>query len=621
VGIWRKRWVRIATAVAAIPAMLLVVAAGYYYVRFSRLIDARLHGERSTVFPRVLARPLELRRGQSMTEQQLVDRLNELGYAHRDRLEKAGEFAIGAGAVAIMPRVSELNGQAVRVIFQRPPAPDPKAAARAKKPAPPPRVPDRVQRLEIGTKPSERLVLDAPVLTALGGEREKRRPVALAAIPERMQQAVLAIEDRRFYEHPGFDPIGMIGALISNIRGKRAYTAGASTITQQVARNVFLPKMFPGMTLQEARQKSWRRKALEIWVSFIITTRASKDAILEMYLNDMTLGQRGSFGIVGVPEASRLFFGKDVSNITLAEAATIAGVFQSPSALSPFNNPARCKDRRNVVLQSMVDAGYVNQDAADRATREPLVIVQRALEAEAPYFVDFVGQTLAEQYPGLTTTTTQAVDVYTTLDLHLQRLAQDAVRDGLTQVDSLLAKRKRGKAEAALIAVDPRTGEILAFVGGRSYNQSQYNRAIVARRQPGSVFKPFVFLTAFEHARDEGRTDITPASITIDEQETFEFDDQVWTPENYEHESRRAAGRLRPRRRVLEDAGPRRAAQAVPVDCARSLRSDALRDRDRLYAVSQRRDDAFAAAHLANHHRRQGRDEKESRRGPAGLTA
>ena len=535
-GIWRKRWVRIATAVAAIPAMLLVVAAGYYYVRFSRLIDARLHGERSTVFPRVLARPLELRRGQSMTEQQLVDRLNELGYAHRDRLEKAGEFAIGAGAVAIMPRVSELNGQAVRVIFQRPPAPDPKAAARAKKPAPPPRVPDRVQRLEIGTKPSERLVLDAPVLTALGGEREKRRPVALAAIPERMQQAVLAIEDRRFYEHPGFDPIGMIGALISNIRGKRAYTAGASTITQQVARNVFLPKMFPGMTLQEARQKSWRRKALEIWVSFIITTRASKDAILEMYLNDMTLGQRGSFGIVGVPEASRLFFGKDVSNITLAEAATIAGVFQSPSALSPFNNPARCKDRRNVVLQSMVDAGYVNQDAADRATREPLVIVQRALEAEAPYFVDFVGQTLAEQYPGLTTTTTQAVDVYTTLDLHLQRLAQDAVRDGLTQVDSLLAKRKRGKAEAALIAVDPRTGEILAFVGGRSYNQSQYNRAIVARRQPGSVFKPFVFLTAFEHARDEGRTDITPASITIDEQETFEFDDQVWTPENYEHE-------------------------------------------------------------------------------------
>ena len=526
---------RFAAVVLAIPAVIVCLSATYYYLRFSRLIDARLHGERSTVFPRVLARPLELRRGQGMTEQQLVDRLNELGYAHRDRLEKAGEFAIGGGAVAIMPRGPELKGQAVRVVFQRTPVQEPKAPPRGKK-APPPRVADRILQLELGARPSERVTLDAPVLTALGGEREKRRPVALAVIPARMQQAVLSIEDRRFYEHPGFDPIGMVGAVISNIRGKARYDRGASTITQQVARNVFLPKMFPGMTLQEARQKSWRRKALEIWVSFIITTRASKDAILEMYLNDMTLGQRGSFGIVGVPEAARLFFGKDVSNLTLAESATIAGVFQSPSALSPFNNPARCKERRNVVLQSMVDAGYLAQDVAERSIHEPLIVVQRALEAEAPYFVDFVGQTLAEQYPGLTTTTTQAVDVFTTLDLHLQRLAQDAVRDGLTQVDALLSKRKRGKAEAALIAVDPRTGEILAFVGGRSYNQSQYNRAIVSRRQPGSVFKPFVFLTAFEHALAEGRTDVTPASITNDEQETFEFDDQVWTPENYEHQ-------------------------------------------------------------------------------------
>jgi penicillin-binding protein 1B len=351
-----------------------------------------------------------------------------------------------------------------------------------------------------------------------------------------MRQAVLAIEDRRFYEHPGVDPIGIVGAAISNIRGKNKYIAGASTITQQVARNIFLPKMFPGMTLRDAREKSWRRKLLEAWVSLIITTRASKDEILEMYLNDMTLGQRGSFGIIGVAEASRLFFGKDVSNVTLAEAATIAGVYQSPSALSPFNNPARCKERRNVVLGAMADAGYVKADVAERAAHEPLIVVQRALETEAPYFVDFVAQTLDETYPGLTTTTTQAVDVHTTLDLHLQHLAQNAVRDGLVHVDELLPKRKRGKAEAALIAIDPRTGEILAFVGGRSYNQSQYDRALLSRRQPGSVFKPFVYLTAFEQAVKTGRTDVTPASITNDEQETFEFDDQVWTPENYEHE-------------------------------------------------------------------------------------
>jgi penicillin-binding protein 1B len=532
-AIWRKRWVRWTAIGLSIPTVILCFAAGYYYVRFARLIDARLAGERDTVLPRVFARPLELRRGQSLTERQLIDRLNDLGYAQRASISQPGEFTLGIGVIAIMPRRPELKGQIVRVVFQRPAVPNVKTAARRPVPQ---RPADRVQQLELASKPSERLTLDAPVLTSLGGgEREKRRPVALSVIPDRMKQAVLAIEDRRFYDHPGVDPIGIVGALVSNLRGKRAYTAGASTITQQVARNSFLPKIFPGMTLQEAREKSLRRKLLEAWVSLIITTRASKDDILEMYLNDMALGQRGSFGIVGVAEASRLFFGKDVSNVTLAEAATIAGILQSPSALSPFNNPARCKERRNVVLQAMVDAGYIKPDAADRASHEPLTVVQRALEAEAPYFVDFVGQTLADDYPGLTTTTDQAVDVYTTLDLHLQRVAQDAVRDGLTQVDQLLSRRKRkGKAEAALIAVDPRTGEILAFVGGRSYNQSQYNRAVVSRRQPGSVFKPFVYLTAFEQALEDGRTDITPASIVNDEPETFEFDDQSWTPENYE---------------------------------------------------------------------------------------
>ncbi|HXI29481.1 MAG TPA: PBP1A family penicillin-binding protein, partial [Vicinamibacterales bacterium] len=524
---------RLAALAVSIPLVFVFFIATYSYVRFSHLIDARLHGERETVFPRILARPLELRRGQSLTERQLIDRLNDLGYAHREHPEKPGEFAVGNGAIAIMPRGAEFKHQLVRVVW-RPPAPEVKNASRRQ---PPPKPPDRVQRLELGTKPSERLMLDASVLTALNsGEREKRRPVALSAIPQRMQQAVLSIEDRRFYEHPGVDPIGILGAALSNLRGRRGYTSGGSTITQQVARNVFLPKMFPGMTLRDAREKSWRRKIVEAWVSLIITARASKDEILEMYLNDMTLGQRGSFGIVGVAEASRLFFGKDISNVTLAEAATIAGVFQSPSALSPFTNPDRCKEKRNVVLQAMVDAGYVERDVADRAVHEPLTVVQRALEAEAPYFVDFVGQALDDRYPGLTTTTTEAVDVYTTLDLHLQRLAQDAVRDGLVHVDELLPKRKRGKAEAALIAVDPRSGEILAFVGGRSYNQSQYDRAVMSRRQPGSVFKPFVFLTAFEEAVKTGRTDITPAAITNDEQETFEFDDQVWTPENYEHE-------------------------------------------------------------------------------------
>jgi penicillin-binding protein 1B len=522
--------VRVAVLTLAAVAALVFGATIYYYVQFSRLIDARLHGERETVFPRVFARPLELRRGQALTDRQLVDRLNDLGYAQRTTAEKPGEFAVGNGAVVILPRETDASHDAVRVVFARP------APTKAKgHPPATARPADRVLSVQVGAHERDRVTLDAPVLTSLSvGEREKRRPVALSAIPMRMTQAVLAIEDHRFYEHPGIDPIGMGGALFSYATGRRAILAGGSTITQQLVRNVFLAK-FQGMTLQTARERSPRRKLTEIALSVVLTSRASKDEILEMYLNDVPLGQRGSFAIFGVAEASRLFFAKDVSNVSLPEAATIAGIIQSPSALSPFNNPVRCKERRNVVLQAMADAGYITPDAAMKAAREPLAVVQRALEAEAPYFVDFVNQTLDERLPGLTTTTTESVDVYTTLDLHLQRLAQDAVRTGLTEVDRLLSRRKRkGRAEAALIAVDPKTGEILAFVGGRSYNQSQYNRAVVSRRQPGSVFKPFVYLTAFEQAAAAGRTDVTPATIVSDDPETFTFEDQVWTPENFE---------------------------------------------------------------------------------------
>ena len=319
-------------------------------------------------------------------------------------------------------------------------------------------------------------MLDAPVLTALaGGERAKRRPVSLRVIPERMTQAVLAIEDRRFFEHPGVDPIGIVGAILSNLRGKRAYTAGASTITQQVARNVFLPKMFPGMTLKDAREKSLRRKLLEVWVAAHhhharVEGRDPRDVPERHDARPARIvrHRRRAGGVAAVLRQGRQQrharrSGDDRRRLSVAVRAVAV---QQPRRGARSGATSCCR-RWSTPATSP-------QEAADRAVHEPLVVVQRALEAEAPYFVDYVGQTLADQYPGLTTTTTEAVDVYTTLDLHLQRLAQDAVRDGLTRVDQLLSRRKRrGKAEAALIAVDPRSGEILAFVGGRSYNQSQ----------------------------------------------------------------------------------------------------------------------------------------------------
>ncbi len=510
-GRWRRlspRWKRYAFFGIGIPLILLTAVMAYYWVVFSKMIDARMSGEMTRTDPRVFARPFELHRGQSLTERQLIDQLNDLGYAHRPRTEQAGEFTVGRDAMVLMPRDGDHKGQVVRLVF----------AGRAPKGTENTRI-DAIE-LPNSKKQTDRITLDAPLITALVADaREKRRDVPLQVIPQPMIQAVLAIEDRRFYDHPGIDPIGIGGAIFRNVFGNKAYLASGSTITQQLVKNTFLTP-----------EKTPKRKMTEWFMSVVLETRLSKDQILQLYLNDVALGQRGSFAIHGVGEAARLFFAKDISNVNAVEAATIAGVIQSPSRLSPFSNPERAKDRRNVVLRAMAETGYLSTDAADRAVREPLAIVARALEAEAPYFVDYISQELQSKYPAAGT-----VDVYTTLDLHMQRLAQDALRNGLVRLDEILARRKR-HPQAALLAIDPRTGEVLALVGGRSYNQSQYNRVVSARRQPGSVFKPFVYLAAFEHAQAEGRTDLTPATVVLDEPTSFVFNAQTWSPRNYDGE-------------------------------------------------------------------------------------
>ena len=335
---------------------------------------------------------------------------------------------------------------------------------------------------------------------------------------------MLAIEDRRFYDHPGVDLIGSAAAVVTNLRGEKAYLVGGSTLTQQLVKNLLLTP-----------EKTMTRKLKEQFMAVIAERRLSKDQILELYLNEVYLGNRGSFAVHGLPEAARLYFGKDVLNLSLAEAATLAGMIQSPQALSPFRSPERCVQRRNVVLGVMAETGVAHPAEAEKAAQEPLLASARALESEAPYFVDFVEQELTSRAIDIRRS---SADVYSTLDLHLQRLAQDALRSGLKRIDDQLARRRRkiGPAQAALVAVDPRSGEILAMVGGRSYNQSQFNHVTAAHRQPGSVFKPFVFLAAFEQALADGRTDLSPAMIVADEPTTFIFDEKDYAPGNYDGE-------------------------------------------------------------------------------------
>jgi penicillin-binding protein 1B len=528
----RPPWVRYLAYGAAALALFGGAVLTYYYTTFSRLIDARLHGERERTLPRVYARPVELRRGQALTVQDLVGRLNDLGYAQRGQAEAPGEFVVGRNVVVMSPRGNDFKGRQIRVTFPLPP-PVRKAGTA------PPLPPRGIQGIEVvGRGRADVVRLDSPLLTALmtSGGREKRRRVPLATIPRYVQQAVLAIEDQGFYSHPGINPFRIIAAAFTNVFGDNPNVVGYSTITQQLARMFFLADEF-NTELQSGERgrtlTSYLRKAREGVMSLVLERRATKDEILELYLNDIYLGQRGSFAIHGVAEAARLFFGKDVANVSLSEAALIAGVIQNPSR-SPFASPERALERRNVVLRAMASEEFISQEAADRAVREPMQVVARAVDNEAPYFVDMVSQQVAEAFPGVTAQTGR-VDVFTTLDLNMQRAALDAVRSGLANVDQLLARRKRPqRAQAALIAVEPRSGEILAMVGGRSYNNSQYNRAVVARRQPGSVFKPFVFLAALERGAEEGRADLTPASLTADEPATFTFDDQVWEPRNYD---------------------------------------------------------------------------------------
>jgi penicillin-binding protein 1B len=530
---WRIRiptsgWKRAVLAVLALFALAASAFFGFYYVQFSRIIEARLHGERDRVIPRVFARPLSLHAGQGLSEIELVARLNDVGYTERSRVERAGEFALDRHAILLIPRGGDHAGKPVRIAFA-----ESRVVKAAQTSAP---APGRIARLEAGGRVVDEVLLDPPLLAGLvTASREKRRRVPLANIPLRMQQAVLATEDRRFYAHPGIDPISVMGAVVTNLTASRRQPVGRSTVTQQLSRMFFLSAEF-NAELQSG-QRSYRRKALEAFMALILETKATKEEILELYLNDVYLGNRGSFALHGVAEAARIFFGKDVSNISLSEAALIAGVIQNPYQHSPFVNRDRAKERRDLVLSSMAQADYITREAAQRASTDPITVVTRAVDNEAPYFVDHLGEELQAHFPGITQRT-GALDIYTTLDLNLQRYAQDAVRDGLAKVDQTLAKRRKrpGPAQAALVAIDPQTGDVLALVGGRFYNQSQFNRATAARRQPGSTFKPFVYLAAFERAAEEGRADLTPATMVRDEPTTWTYDQQEWSPRNYDGE-------------------------------------------------------------------------------------
>ncbi len=363
-----------------------------------------------------------------------------------------------------------------------------------------------------------------PVSAFLGSDREQRDLVELAEVPAHLVDAIYAVEDKRFEEHHGVDLRRVAGAMLANLRAGRI-EQGASTLTQQLVKNFFLTP-----------ERTFRRKAREALMALIVEARYSKPEILEAYLNEIYLGQRGATAVHGVGEAARLYFGKHASELTVAEAALIAAIIQSPNGISPHRRPERAVARRDLVLELMAAQGRISQRTLETALAEPLrvAIVQKET-GEVRYFLDTLSQQLPEVYDEAVLTS-EGLRIYSTLDPRLQRAAARALRVGLDRVAARMPARPQGAGplQGCLIAMRPQTGEVLALVGGRDYGLSQYNRCTQARRQVGSVFKPFVYAAALDR-----RTGPAVTLVSRLDDEPFEVavpgDDAPWRPENFDH--------------------------------------------------------------------------------------
>ena len=510
----------IAFSALALVALVGFSIFGYYYFKYQSIVDERLKQPLFANTAKIFAAPREVRPGQKLTVRLIANELREAGYS-TDGATKAsplGAYSEDAESIAVHPGPQSYHAEDGATI--------------------------RVQAGVVESitddhgQPLASYELEPLLITGLSEDanRTKRRLVNYDEIPPNLVQAVLAIEDRRFFEHSGVNYFRLMEAVYRDVASGQKQQGG-STLTMQLARGFFLTP-----------EKRIKRKIIEIVITFQLEHRFSKKQIFEMYANQIPLGQRGSFSVDGFGEASQAYFGKDVRQLNLAECAFLAGIIQRPSYFNPYRHPDRVIERRNLVLDSMVETGAITKDEAERAKAEPLHLTAASVDAsEAPYFVDLVHEQLNQKL-GDRDFNHEGLRIYTSLDPDLQRAAADAVEVGMKNVDTLVDNlhkhRKPGDTilypQVALIALNPHTGQVLALVGGRNYGNSQLDHA-VAKRPTGSVFKPFVYAAAYNTAiagtilpgQDKPFSAVT---MLNDEQTTYEVGDQEYTPRNYKDE-------------------------------------------------------------------------------------
>jgi len=495
--------------------LVLAVTTGfgvftYYYVKYSRLIETKLAAGPFANTSMLFAAPRTVDVGDIADPQEIATDLRRSGYSESPN-NRMGYFTLKPDEIDVYPGpdsyfkrdegVIKFTGRKVTHIIS---------------------LADNTDRTEYTLEPEL-------ISNLFDKNREKRRIVKYEDIPPLLVHAVVSAEDKRFFQHSGFDPIRIIKSAYVDVK-KGQNAQGASTLSMQLA----------GMLLLDRADRSWRRKIPEVLITMHLEQKLKKEQIFEDYANQVPLGQRGSFGIRGFGEAAQAFFGKDISQLNLPEAATLAGLIQHPSYINPFRWPERAKARRNVVLKMMRENDYISDAQYEKAVASPMAVLKQGMDtAEAPYFVDLVNDTLIEKFPDYNFQA-NTYRVYTTLDPNLQRDAAEAVRIGMEEADQRIKGRKKKDPnypdpQCALIALDPQTGKVLAIVGGRNYGTSQLNR-ILAKRQPGSSFKPFVYATALNTGLSNGGGPvITPATMILDEPTTFYYDGRPYEPSNFEH--------------------------------------------------------------------------------------
>ena len=514
---------RLALAAFALFSVLVLGIFSFFFIKYDRMIEERFRGPVFTTSARIYARARTVRPGDHVTGHELAAVLSRAGYSERAQDSQIGSYSLSSSSIRITPGPQSYHAPESATVQIRDGV---------------------VESISGANGQLAAYELEPVMVTSLSeaGQRTKRQLVAYQDIPKVLVNAVLAIEDRRFFQHNGVNYLRLIEAAWIDLT-HQAHRQGGSTITMQLSRAFFL-----------SPEKTFRRKLTEMMIALELEQKFSKEQIFEFYANRVDLGQRGSFTISGMGEAGHAYFNKDLKDITLPEAALLAGIIQAPSALSPYRHPERALERRNLVLDSMVETQAITKAEAEKAKATPLKLAAPNVEAsDAPYFVDLVRDALVSKF-NEREMNEQAYRVYTTVDPDLQKAAAQAVDAGMKLVDAQVTKKRtrrvkgaKGKmenevlagpsAQVALVVLDPHTGEVLALVGGRNYGISQLNHA-TAKRPTGSIFKPFVYAAAINTGVAATGTDavVTPVSLIDDSATTFSYGDQIYEPRNYREE-------------------------------------------------------------------------------------